>query len=117
MVVRREPFPARRCTAVRQPRIREPHALTLGRDPDRGLDRRRSAKTGALDSNWSGGMAMNDHAVRLNEALAGRYTIEREIGAGGMATVYLAHDLKHDRRVAVKVLHADLARSVTGERF
>ena len=41
---------------------------------------------------------------QLNAALAGRYEIEREIGAGGMATVYLARDLKHERHVAVKVL-------------
>ena len=41
---------------------------------------------------------------RLAAALADRYRIERELGAGGMATVYLAHDLKHDRKVAVKVL-------------
>jgi eukaryotic-like serine/threonine-protein kinase len=58
-----------------------------------------------------------DVAAQLSAALAGRYTIEREIGAGGMATVYLALDLKHDRKVALKVLHPDLARSVTSERF
>jgi len=54
---------------------------------------------------------------RLAAALADRYRIERELGAGGMATVYLAHDLKHDRQVAVKVLRSELARSLTGERF
>ena len=54
---------------------------------------------------------------RLGTALADRYRIERELGAGGMATVYLARDLKHDRDVAIKVLHHDLARSLTGERF
>lgn len=41
---------------------------------------------------------------RVREALAGSYTIEREVGRGGMAVVYLAHDLRHDRRVALKVL-------------
>ncbi len=45
----------------------------------------------------------------LTAALSDRYTIERELGSGGMATVYLAHDLKHDRKVALKVLHPELA--------
>jgi serine/threonine-protein kinase len=49
--------------------------------------------------------------------LAGRYRIEREIGHGGMATVYLAHDVKHDRPVAVKVLRAEVAGAVGPERF
>ena len=50
-------------------------------------------------------------------ALARSYRIESELGAGGMATVYLAHDLKHDRKVAVKVLSADLAESLGRQRF
>ena len=54
---------------------------------------------------------------RLNAALAGRYTIERELGAGGMATVYLAHDIKHDRHVALKVLKPELAAVLGAERF
>jgi serine/threonine protein kinase/Tol biopolymer transport system component len=54
---------------------------------------------------------------RLSAALAGRYTIDRELGAGGMATVYLAHDIKHDRNVAIKVLHPDLGAALGGERF
>jgi serine/threonine-protein kinase len=45
----------------------------------------------------------------LRAALADRYRIERELGRGGMAIVYLAHDLKHDRQVAVKVVQPDLA--------
>ncbi|HZI77629.1 MAG TPA: protein kinase [Gemmatimonadales bacterium] len=50
-------------------------------------------------------------------ALAGRYVIERELGRGGMATVYLAHDQKHGRPVALKILHPDLARGLGPERF
>jgi serine/threonine-protein kinase len=54
---------------------------------------------------------------RLTTALADRYTIERELGAGGMATVYLAQDLKHDRKVAIKVLRPELAAVIGAERF
>ena len=53
----------------------------------------------------------------LTLALADRYRIERELGAGGMATVYLAHDLRHDRDVAIKVLHPDLGAALGSERF
>jgi len=56
-------------------------------------------------------------AVRLVEALADRYAIERALGAGGMATVYLAHDLKHERQVAIKVLRPELAAVLGAERF
>ncbi len=52
---------------------------------------------------------MTDSLDRLKTALADCYAIEREIGAGGMATVYLAEDLKHHRKVAVKVLRPELA--------
>ena len=55
--------------------------------------------------------------VRLQEALADRYTIVRELGAGGMATVYLARDLKHEREVALKVLKPELAAVLGAERF
>jgi eukaryotic-like serine/threonine-protein kinase len=54
---------------------------------------------------------------RLNVALEGRYRIERELGEGGMATVYLAEDLRHRRKVAVKVLRPELAAVVGAERF
>lgn len=54
---------------------------------------------------------------RLSEGLSGRYHIERELGSGGMATVYLARDLRHQRAVAIKVLRPDLAASLGSERF
>jgi serine/threonine-protein kinase len=54
---------------------------------------------------------------RLATALSDRYTIERELGQGGMATVYLAHDVKHDRPVALKVLRPELAAVIGGDRF
>ena len=60
---------------------------------------------------------MNDSLTRLTDALADRYRIEREIGAGGMATVYLAEDLKHHRQVAIKVLRPELAAVIGAERF
>ena len=55
--------------------------------------------------------------VRLTEALAGRYRVERELGAGGMATVYLAEDVKHRRKVAIKVLHPELSALLGPDRF
>src|SRR6266508_4508106 len=54
---------------------------------------------------------------RLQAALSDRYRLDREIGAGGMATVYVAHDLRHDRRVALKVLRPELAAVIGAERF
>ncbi len=60
---------------------------------------------------------MSDPIARLNAALEGRYAIERELGEGGMATVYLADDLKHERKVALKVLKPELAAVVGAERF
>ena len=60
---------------------------------------------------------MSDPVTRLNAALEGRYAIERELGEGGMATVYLADDLKHERKVALKVLKPELAAVVGAERF
>src|SRR2546422_405454 len=58
-----------------------------------------------------------DLLARLQSALADRYAIERELGRGGMATVYLARDVKHDREVALKVLRPDLAAVLGAERF
>jgi Tol biopolymer transport system component len=60
---------------------------------------------------------MSEVPDRLNAALEDRYRIERELGAGGMATVYLAEDLKHDRKVAIKVLKPELAAVLGAERF
>jgi serine/threonine-protein kinase len=54
---------------------------------------------------------------RLGVALSDRYRLERELGQGGMATVYLAEDLKHRRKVAIKVLHPELSAVIGGERF
>ncbi|MGQ0764986.1 MAG: protein kinase domain-containing protein [Gemmatimonadota bacterium] len=54
---------------------------------------------------------------RLGAALANRYRIERQLGAGGMASVYLAHDIRHERHVAIKVLHPDLGAALGSERF
>jgi serine/threonine-protein kinase len=62
-------------------------------------------------------MSDSDPILRLNAALEGRYRIESELGEGGMATVYLADDLKHERKVAVKVLKPELAAVVGAERF
>ena len=60
---------------------------------------------------------MSDAITLLNAALEGRYAIERELGEGGMATVYLAEDIKHNRKVALKVLKPELAAVVGAERF
>ena len=60
---------------------------------------------------------MADTTGQLRDALRDRYLLERELGQGGMATVWLARDLKHDRPVAIKVLRPDLAAVIGGERF
>ncbi|MFN9256866.1 MAG: protein kinase domain-containing protein, partial [Gemmatimonas sp.] len=60
---------------------------------------------------------MSDVLARLTSSLADRYRVERELGAGGMATVFLAHDLRHERDVAIKVLHPDLGAALGAERF
>ena len=60
---------------------------------------------------------MTDALDRLKTALADRYAIERELGQGGMATVYLAEDLKHHRKVALKVLRPELAVTIGAGRF
>jgi serine/threonine-protein kinase len=60
---------------------------------------------------------MSGQLERISAALSNRYKIERELGRGGMATVYLAEDLKHPRQVAIKVLRPELAATVGAERF
>jgi hypothetical protein len=60
---------------------------------------------------------MPDLLDQLQHALRGRYTIERELGRGGMATAYLAQDVRHGRRVAIKVLHPELAAVIGADRF
>jgi serine/threonine-protein kinase len=60
---------------------------------------------------------VSEQPERLTSALADRYRIERELGQGGMATVYLAEDLRHDRKVALKVLRPELGAILGGERF
>ncbi len=60
---------------------------------------------------------MPDMTAQLTTALFDRYRIESHLGEGGMATVYLAHDLKHDRPVALKVLRPELAAVIGAERF
>jgi eukaryotic-like serine/threonine-protein kinase len=60
---------------------------------------------------------VSDSLPRLQASLTGRYRIERQLGRGGMATVYLARDLRHDREVAIKVLHPELAATIGPERF
>ncbi len=60
---------------------------------------------------------MSDVLTRLTSALESKYQVVRQIGMGGMATIYLAHDLRHDRDVAIKVLHPDLAAALGAERF
>ena len=62
-------------------------------------------------------VAVSSQTDRLNTALAGRYRIVRHLGEGGMASVYLADDVKHDRKVAVKLLKPELAAVLGAERF
>lgn len=67
----------------------------------------------------SGGQTLHCPVIidQLNTAMAGRYRIDREIGVGGMATVFLAQDLKHERQVALKVLKPELGAVLGVERF
>src|SRR6266498_1381627 len=60
---------------------------------------------------------MGEPFDHMRAAMADRYTLERELGAGGMATVYLAHDVRHNRKVAIKIMHPELAALIGAERF
>ena len=60
---------------------------------------------------------MPDVGRLVRHGLGGTYEVEREVGRGGMATVFLAHDIKHDRSVAIKVLHPEVAAALGAERF
>src|SRR5207247_3993170 len=60
---------------------------------------------------------MADLSERVRTSLAGHYAIERELGRGGMATVYLAEDVKHHRKVAVKVMKPEIAKAIGNDRF
>ncbi|MEP6509191.1 MAG: protein kinase, partial [Gemmatimonadales bacterium] len=60
---------------------------------------------------------MSDLQQRLETGLAGRYTVQRQLGEGGMAVVFLARDLRHERAVAVKVLRPDISAEIGAERF
>src|SRR5688572_1945565 len=82
------------------------------------LGSRRAAGFAALQDNHPDDVMQTALPIdRLREALSDSYTIDRELGRGGMATVYLAQDGKHERLVALKVLHPDLAASLGPERF
>ena len=84
-----------------------------------GQGRRVAVASGRLDGALSSPHIARVTTIRgrLAAAIADRYRVEREVGAGGMATVYLAHDLKHERDVAIKVLHPDLGAALGAERF
>ena len=70
-----------------------------------------------MPSHSFGGPTQSSQREQLQHALGSTYRIERELGQGGMATVYLAEDLKHDRKVAVKVLRPELAAALGADRF
>ncbi len=77
----------------------------------------RQTSAGTADAADRADAPDHDTLTRLRASLGNRYAIERELGRGGMATVFLAKDLKHEREVAIKVLHPDLSASVGAERF
>src|SRR5215213_8283066 len=82
----------------------------------RGAGSPSTGSTGAADAAHDADVAAAQFAA-LSAALAGRYDLERTLGRGGMATVYLARDLRHRRRVAIKVLHPELSAALGPDRF
>src|SRR6267378_163672 len=82
-----------------------------------GAERTTSGERWFRPLRWGPDLPVADLLARLRAALVGRYSIERELGRGGMATVYLGRDLKHHRAVAIKVLRPELAEALGPERF
>ncbi len=97
------------------PSLSRAHGLRLD---NYGTDREiRAVPRSYADGSDRPTVTARDHAARIASSLAGRYSIEQELGRGGMATVYLAEDLKHRRKVAIKVLEPELAGAIGPDRF
>ena len=94
----------------------DPVLPLAGVAPDRS-HLRSAAEAPAVPEAGGGECVVTDPLADLRAGLRDRYAIERELGRGGMAVVYLAHDLRHDRPVALKVLHPELAAALGPERF
>src|SRR5262245_56400257 len=93
---------------------RLPGSPGVGCFPERRQDQGEHSRVTSARSYRPTRMQLSD---RLKVVLADRYTVERKIGSGGMADVYLTHDVRHNRKVAIKVMHRELAELVGVERF
>src|SRR6185437_6138300 len=91
--------------------------LAGGQEPDVDDSRAVDANERVHHGSDEAGRALRDFTQRLSTALAERYQIERQLGEGGMAVVYLARDVKHDREVGLKVLRPELMAVLGAERF